>query len=81
MPFDHVRSSYQPVQLAKLTEAFDLVWPEVRPDVATGDQLDQLRHRLANFLVACASRGEFEPERLRSTALRAFAKKVCRIHP
>ena len=81
MFFDHVRSSYQPEQLAKLTEAFDQIWPEVRPEAATADQLDQLRQRLANFMVACASRGEFEPERLRSTALRAFAKKVCRIHP
>jgi len=29
MPFSHVRSSYQPEQLDKLTEAFNLVWPQV----------------------------------------------------
>ena len=42
---------------------------------ATEIQLEQLRHRLANFIVACASRGEFEPEKLGETALRAFLPK------
>ena len=38
----------------------------------TDIQLDRLRKRLANFIVACASLGEFEPENLRETAFRAF---------
>ena len=29
MPFSHVANSYQPEQLDKLTEAFNLVWPQV----------------------------------------------------
>ena len=29
MPFSHVRNSYQPEQLEKLTEAFDLAWPQI----------------------------------------------------
>jgi hypothetical protein len=74
MPFSHVRHSFQPEQLANLTEAFNLAWPQimVANRAATDVQLDGLRQRLANFIVACASRGEFDPQRLRDTALRAF---------
>ena len=74
MPFSHVSNSYQPEQLQKLTEAFDLAWPQIvlSYGAATDIQLEQLRQRLANFIVACACRGEFQPEKLVQTALRAF---------
>ena len=74
MPFSHVSNSYQPEQLKKLTEAFDLAWTEIMRSygTATEMQLGQLRQRLANFIVACACRGEFQPEKLVQTALRAF---------
>ena len=74
MPFSHVRHSYQPEQLANLTEAFNLAWPQIMPAncAATDIELEGLRQRLANFMVACASRGEFDPARLRDTAFRAF---------
>ena len=77
MPFSHVANSYQPEQLVKLTEAFDLVWPKVvlANGAATDIQLDRIRNRLANFIVACASLGEFEPEKLSETAFRAFLPK------
>ena len=76
MPFSHVRNSYQPEQLNKVTEAFDLAWPQIMlADPATDLQLEQLRQRLANFIVACACRGEFEPEKLAQTALRAFTTR------
>ena len=77
MPFSHVANSYQPEQLDKLTEAFNLVWPQVvlAKGTATDIELERLRHRLANFIVACASRGECEPEKLRQTAFRAFLPK------
>ena len=77
MPFSHVANSYQPEQLDKLTDAFNLVWPEIMlaNGAATDIQLDRLRRRLANFIVASASLGEFEPERLRETAFRAFLPK------
>ena len=77
MPFSHVRNSYQPEQLNKLTEAFDLAWPQIMLAYgpATDLQLEQLRQRLANFIVACACRGEFEPEKLAQTALRAFTNR------
>ena len=67
MPFSHVGNSYQPEQLDKLTEAFNLVWPQVvlANGTATDIELERIRHRLANFIVACASQGEFEPEKLR----------------
>jgi len=76
MPFSHVANSYQPEQLDKLTEAFNLVWPHVLANgTATDIELELMRRRLANFIVACASLGEFEPEKLRETALRAFLPK------
>ena len=34
MPFSHVSNSYQPEQLKKLTEAFDLAWPEIMRPMA-----------------------------------------------
>jgi hypothetical protein len=81
MPFSHVRNSYQPEQLDKLTDAFNLVWPQVvlANGTATDIELERIRHRLANFIVACASRGEFEPEKLRQTAPRAFLPKSSRM--
>jgi hypothetical protein len=56
---------------------FNLVWPQVvlANGTATNIELERIRYRLANFIVACASRGEFEPEKLRETALRAFLPK------
>ena len=61
----------------KLTEAFDLAWPQIMLEYggATDIQCDTLRMRLANFIVACACRGEFEPEKLVQTALRAFTTR------
>jgi hypothetical protein len=63
MPFSHVRQSYQPEQLANLTEAFNLAWPQIMlaNRTASDIELEGLRQRLANFIVACASRGEFDP--------------------
>ena len=77
MPFSHVSNSYQPEQLKKLTEAFALAWPQIvlSYGAATDIQLEQLRQRLANFIVACACRGEFKPEKLAQTALRAFTTR------
>jgi SpoU rRNA methylase family enzyme len=83
MPFSHVANSYQPEQLDKLTEAFNLVWPQVvlANGTATDIELERIRHRLANFIVACASRGEFEPEKLRETALAIIVREpIGRLH-
>ena len=73
MPFRHVKDSYQPEQLAKLAEAFDLVWLQIAPPNQEAAELEWLRDRLANFLIACACLGEFEPDKLSQTALRAFS--------
>ena len=64
MPFSHVRNRFQPEQVDELPEAFNLVWTEIRlaNGAATFVQLEQLRRRVANFLVACASNGDFTPE-------------------
>jgi hypothetical protein len=59
MPFSHVANSYQPEQLVKLAKAFDLVWPQVMRanGTATDIELERIRHRLANFIVARHCRG------------------------
>jgi len=51
MPFSHVRNSYQPEQLENLTEAFNLVWPQVvlANGTATDIELERIRHGLANL--------------------------------
>ena len=78
MPFRQVSNSYQPDQLNKLSQAFELVWPHIvdKYGAATDVQLESLRTRLANFIVACACHGELDPDRLRQTALRAFNGKL-----
>jgi len=83
MPLSQFRSHYKPDQHAKLVEAFNLVWPKVMlaKPIADTAQLEWLRERLENFIVACASGGEFEPERLRATALRAFTKQSRGVGP
>ena len=55
MPFSHVRDEFQPEELAKLTEAFNLAWPEVllARGASTQPQLGwcwEQRHSLRNLL-------------------------------
>ena len=77
MPFSHVAAAYQPEQLAKLTEAFHRVWPRVF--LANGgysdDEFNRLQQKLANYLLACASRGEFDPDILEEHVCRALLKR------
>jgi hypothetical protein len=77
MPFSHVAPSYQPEQLAKLTEAFNQAWPPVSFNHRADNpvQLEWLRKRLANYILACASKGEFDPDKLTEHALRALIKR------
>ena len=76
MPFSHVPPVFQPEQLVRLTAAFDQAWPQLsfahRAD--TPLELEWLRRRLANYLLACASRGEFDPDKLTEQALRALCR-------
>ena len=44
MPFSHVANSYQPEQLDKLTEAFNLVWPQVVLANGTATDIELERH-------------------------------------
>jgi hypothetical protein len=83
MPFSHVASEYQPEQLAKLTAAFDQAWPRIllTNGANTPAQLEWLRKRLANYILACASRGEFDPDKLSTMAVRALVKRHTRTEP
>ena len=77
MPFRQVQNDYQPEQIVQMTEALNLAWPQVlfANDSSTPSQLDLLKQRLANFIIACASQGEFNPEALKEAAVRAFCKE------
>ena len=76
MPFSHVASQYQPEQLESLSAAFDKAWPQVllskRPNP---EQLEWLRRRLANYILACASQRQFDPDKITEQALRAFIER------
>ena len=51
MPFSHVSNSYQPEQLKKLTEAFDLAWPQIMLSHSQQPTSNwNTRQRLANFI-------------------------------
>lgn len=77
MPFCDVAASYQPEQLTKLTDAFNRAWPTLyfanRLDNAV--QSAWLRKRLADYILACASRGECDPDKLAEKALQALNKR------
>lgn len=78
MYFDHVKSSFQPEQLAGLTDAFDLAWPAIMfvRDIVD-EQLElELRTRLANYIIAVASSKQtFDPIVLSHQALKAFCRQ------
>jgi hypothetical protein len=77
MPFSQVASHFEPEQLAQLSAAFDEVWPRVLLANASGPkgQAEWLRKRLANYLLACASNGEFNPDKLTEQAIRALTRR------
>jgi len=77
MPFRQVQNDYQPEQIVQMTEALNLAWPQVllANGASTPTQLDWLKQRLAKFIIACASQGEFNPEALKEAAVRAFCKE------
>ena len=77
MPFRHLQNDYQPEQIVQMSEALNLAWPQVllANGASTPTQLDGLKQKLANFIIACASQGEFNPEALKEAAVRAFCKE------
>jgi hypothetical protein len=83
MPFSHAARDYQPEQLAKLTAAFDQAWPQVllANGASTPAQLKRLRQRLADYILDCASGGEFDSEKLREMALHALVRRDTSTNP
>src|SRR5215210_2502569 len=74
MPFRDVATHFEPEQLDKLTAAFDTAWPQlllaIKPETHLKERL--LRQRLAHYILATASTGQFQPEILTEQALRAL---------
>jgi hypothetical protein len=64
MPFSQVASNFQPEQLTKMTAAFARAWPRVCHSANSPSELKWLQKRLANYILACASGGEFDPDKL-----------------
>ena len=74
MPFTHVASNFQPEQLTNMTAAFARAWPHVCHIANTPNELEWLRKRLANYILACAGGGEFDPDKLSELAIRALRR-------
>jgi hypothetical protein len=76
MPFREIASDFQPDELDNLTAAFNGAWQQlvVANGVDTELQIELLRKTLAQHIIACARTGEFDPEKLRDSALRALMK-------
>jgi hypothetical protein len=76
MPFREVASDFQPDELDNLTAAFNGAWQQlvIANGVDTELQIELLRKTLAQHIIACARTGEFDPEKLRDSALRALMK-------
>jgi hypothetical protein len=73
VPFRDVSNHFQPEQLDNLTAAFDAVWRQLlfAETAKTPLELKLLRQRLAYHILASASTGQFDPEKLTEQALRA----------
>lgn len=78
MPFSEFIRSYAPDQLAKLTEAFDLTWPELllAYRAKTPAQLEGMRRALASYILSCAKRGEFDPITIKKHAVRFMSNRA-----
>jgi len=79
MPFSAVKDEFQPEELAKLTDAFHLAWPEVliARGASTPAQLGWLRQTLAGYIIASARLGEFDPVKLKKEAVAALTGGTC----
>jgi hypothetical protein len=77
MPFREVASSFQPDELTRMTAAFDDAWQQlvVANDVNTELQIELLRTMLAEHIITCARTGQFDPEKLKDSALRTLMKR------
>ena len=78
MPFREVASFFQPEQLDNLNAAFDAAWQQllaVNVDVGTEPQIEFLRKKLAQHIIASACTGQRDVEMLTENALRALGKR------
>ena len=77
MPFREVASFFQPEQLDKLNAAFDAALQQLLAvnDVGTEPQIESLRKKLAQHIIASACTGQRDVEMLTENALRALVKR------
>jgi len=78
MPFREFAPYFQPEQLDTLNAAFEAAWPQLLFDdiPKTPLELRQLKQKLAHHILASASTGVFDPEKLKEAALRALMKQA-----
>jgi hypothetical protein len=78
MPFRDFAPHFQPDQLDKLNAAFEAAWPHLLfTDIPrTSLELNQLKEKLAHHILASASSGVFDPEKLKEAALRALMRQA-----
>jgi hypothetical protein len=77
MQFSQVLHNFQCKELEKLNIAFNAAWPPLllTNGSSTPFQVELLKKRLAQHIVACASIGQLDPERLKEESLRALLKR------
>jgi hypothetical protein len=77
MPFREVASDFQPDELDRLTAAFNGAWQQlvVANGLDTELQIELLRQKLAQHIMACARSGQLDPDKLKDSALRALMKR------
>jgi hypothetical protein len=75
MPFRKVASDFQPDELDKLTAAFNGAWQQLVVANGADTELQLLRTTLAQHIIACARTGQFDPEKLKHSALRALMNR------
>ena len=77
MPFSDVAAHFKPEQVGKLVVAFGAAWQHllVSEMPTTPLELERLRQQLTQHLLASASTGEFDPQKLTEMALRALMKR------
>jgi CHAD domain-containing protein len=76
MPFREVASSFQPDELDKLNAAFDAALQQLLAfNGGTDAEIELLRKKLAQHILASASTGQRDVEVLKENALRALMKR------
>jgi hypothetical protein len=74
MPFQEFASFFAPEQLDAMVAAYDAAWQQlwIAGIIVMPSQAAAFSRKLSQIILACACKGERDPQRLRDVALRAL---------